>query len=87
VLFLYFITVLLGIIAFAFTVQLSEYAAVIIVVMGLLGGLMAKELNLFGTKPTQREREYLYEQKQGSLFDRRLEEHGAEEQSVEKTMA
>jgi len=86
VLFLYFITVLLGIIAFAFTVQLNEYAAVIIVVMGALGGLMAKELNLFGTKPTQRVREYLYEQKQGSLFDRRLEDHGVEARSVGETM-
>jgi len=68
VLFLYFITVLLGIIAFAFTVQLSEYAAVIIVVMGLLGGLMAKELNLFGTTATQTERQYMHADRQKSLF-------------------
>lgn len=68
VLLLYFITVLLGIIAFAFTVQLNEYAAVIIVVMGVLGGLMAKELNLFGTKATETEREYRYVEKQKSLF-------------------
>ncbi len=87
VLFLYFVTVLLGIIAFAFTVQLDEYAAVIIVVIGVLGGLLAKELNLFGTKPTHTEREYRYEQRQRSLFDQMLEEHGAEEQAVGKTMA
>jgi len=87
VLLLYFITVLLGIIAFAFTVQLNEYAAVIIVVIGVLGGLLAKELNLFGTTPTQTEREYKYVQKQRSLFDKTLEEHGAEAQSVGETMA
>ncbi len=68
VLLLYFITVLLGIIAFAFTVQLSEYAAVIIVVMGVLGGLMAKELNLFGTTATQTERQYMHTDRQKSLF-------------------
>ena len=68
VLLLYFITVLLGIIAFAFTVQLNEYAAVIIVVMGVLGGLMAKELNLFGTKATQTERQYMHAERQKSLF-------------------
>jgi len=68
VLLLYFITVLLGIIAFAFTVQLNEHAAVIIVVMGVLGGLMAKELNLFGTKPTQTERQYMHADQQKSLF-------------------
>ena len=68
VLLLYFITVLLGIIAFAFTVQLNEYAAVIIVVMGVLGGLMAKELNLFGTKATQTERQYMHADRQKSLF-------------------
>ena len=59
---------LLGIIAFAFTVQLNEYAAVIIVVMGALGGLMAKELNLFGTKATQTERQYMHADRQKSLF-------------------
>ena len=68
VLFLYLITVLLGIIAFAFTVQLNEYAAVITVVIGVLGGLMAKELNLFGTKATQTEREHRYVERQKSLF-------------------
>ncbi|MFQ5930016.1 MAG: hypothetical protein ACE5MK_09970, partial [Acidobacteriota bacterium] len=68
VLLLYFVTVLLGIIAFAFTVQLNEYAAVIIVVMGVLGGLMAKELNLFGTQATQTEREHKYVERQKSLF-------------------
>ena len=86
VLLLYFITVLLGIIAFAFTVQLNEYAAVIIVVIGVLGGLLAKELNLFGTKPTHTEREYRYAQKQGLLFDQMLEENGAEEQAVGESM-
>jgi UDP-GlcNAc:undecaprenyl-phosphate GlcNAc-1-phosphate transferase len=50
VLLLYFITVLLGIIAFAFTVQLSQYAAVIAVVIGVVGGLLAKEINLFGQR-------------------------------------
>jgi len=41
---------------------------VVIVVIGVLGGLMAKELNLFGTKATQTEREYRYVEKQKSLF-------------------
>lgn len=64
---LYFVTVLLGIIAFAFTVQLNEYASVIVVVIGLLGGLLARELNLFGTRPRM-EREYRHEDRQKSLF-------------------
>lgn len=65
---LYFITVLLGIIAFAFTVQLNEYAAVVIVLIGVVGGMLAKELNLFGTQSREMEREYLHEEKQKSLF-------------------
>ena len=69
VLLLYFVTVLLGIIAFAFTVQLNEYAAVVIVLIGLLGGLLAKELQLFGTEPEKMDRQYAHEQKQKSLFD------------------
>ena len=68
VLLLYFVTVLLGIIAFAFTVQLNEYAAVVIVLIGLLGGLLAKELHLFGTEPEKMDRRYAYEEKQKSLF-------------------
>jgi len=69
VLLLYFVTMLLGIIAFAFTVQLNEYAAVVIVLIGVLGGLLAKELHLFGTEPEKMDRKYRYEQKQKSLFD------------------
>ncbi|MDA2929733.1 undecaprenyl/decaprenyl-phosphate alpha-N-acetylglucosaminyl 1-phosphate transferase [Acidobacteria bacterium AH-259-O06] len=69
VLLLYFVTVLLGIIAFAFTVQLNEYAAVVTVVIGVVGGLLAKELNLFGTQVRKMEREFMYEKKQKSLFE------------------
>lgn len=68
VLLLHFITVLLGIIAFAFTVQLDEYAAVVVVLIGVLGGVLAKELDLFGTKPEKMDRQYAFEQKQKSLF-------------------
>ena len=68
VLFLYSVTVVLGIIAFAFTVQLSEYAAVVVVLIGVLGGLLAKELRLFRTEPEKMDRQYRYEHKQKSLF-------------------
>ena len=53
---------------FAFTVQLNEYAAVVVVLMGVLGGLLAKELRLFGTEPEKMDRQYRYEYKQKSLF-------------------
>ena len=69
VLLIYFVTVLLGIIAFAFTVQLNEYAAVVIVLIGVLGGLLAKELHLFGTEPEKMDRQHRYEQEQKSLFE------------------
>jgi len=68
VLLLYFVTVLLGIIAFAFTVQLNEYAAVVVVLIGVLGGMLAKELQLFGTESEKMDRQYRYEQKQKSFF-------------------
>ena len=57
VLLLYFITVLLGIIAFAFTVQLNEYATVIITTIGVLGAILAKEFNLFGIQRREMERQ------------------------------
>ncbi|MBI4484275.1 MAG: undecaprenyl/decaprenyl-phosphate alpha-N-acetylglucosaminyl 1-phosphate transferase [Acidobacteria bacterium] len=53
---LYFISVLLGIIAFSFTILLDEYAALIVVVLGILGGVLGKELNLFGLKRRSMER-------------------------------
>ena len=68
VLLLYFVTVLFGIIAFAFTVQLNEYAAVITVLIGVIGGMLAKELHLFGERPREVEREYVHEDAQATLF-------------------
>jgi len=50
VLLLYVITVILGILGFTFTVLLDEYAAVILIIVGFLGGVLAKELNVFGTR-------------------------------------
>ncbi|MCH8820800.1 MAG: undecaprenyl/decaprenyl-phosphate alpha-N-acetylglucosaminyl 1-phosphate transferase [Acidobacteria bacterium] len=70
VLLLNFVTLLLGIIAFAFTVQLNEYAAVVVVLIGVLGGMLAKELHLFGTEPEKMDRQYAYEEKQKSLFEK-----------------
>lgn len=57
---LYFVTIVLGIIAFAFTVLLDEYAAVVLGIIGLLGGFTAKELNVFGTTRAPMEREFKY---------------------------
>ena len=64
VLVLYGITIVLGIIGFTFTVLLDEYAAVIVVIIGLLGGFLARELNMFGTQRQESEREYRH--KEGS---------------------
>lgn len=61
VLILYIVSILLGIIAFAFTVMLDEYAAVIVGIIGLLGGFIAKELNVFGTTRPRMERAFVYE--------------------------
>ena len=66
---LYFVTVMLGIIAFAFTVQLNEYAAVITVLIGVVGEILAKELNLFGVRPRRMERGYSHKNRQKSLFE------------------
>jgi UDP-GlcNAc:undecaprenyl-phosphate GlcNAc-1-phosphate transferase len=63
VLILYAITIILGIIGFSFTVLLDEYAAVILVIIGLLGGFMAKELNVFGQKRRAMEREVRHREK------------------------
>jgi hypothetical protein len=57
VVILYGFTVLFGIIAFAFTFLLDEYAAVILAVIGLLGGFTAKELYGFGSRPAAQESE------------------------------
>jgi len=62
VIILYVITILLGIIAFAFTVLLDEYAAVIVGIIGLLGGFIAKELNVFGTSRPRMERAFRFRQ-------------------------
>ncbi len=59
---------LFGIIAFAFTVQLNEYAAVITVLIGVIGGMLAKELHLFGERPREMERERVHEDAQPTLF-------------------
>jgi UDP-GlcNAc:undecaprenyl-phosphate GlcNAc-1-phosphate transferase len=61
VLILYIISIFLGIIAFAFTVMLDQYAAVIVGIIGLLGGFIAKELNVFGTSRARMERAFRYE--------------------------
>src|SRR5262249_53341993 len=60
VLILYAVSIVLGIIAFAFTVLLDEYSAVILGIIGLLGGFTAKELNIFGTSRPPMEREFKY---------------------------
>lgn len=48
VVILYSVTIMLGIIGFAFTFLLDEYAAVILGIIGILGGFTAKELYGFG---------------------------------------
>jgi len=58
VLILYSISIVLGITAFAFTVLLDEYAAVILGIFGLLGGFAAKEMHLIGPKRPAMEREF-----------------------------
>ena len=60
VIILYSVTIVLGIIAFAFTVLLDEYAAVVLSIIGILGGFTAKELNAFGTTRTPMEREFKF---------------------------
>jgi UDP-GlcNAc:undecaprenyl-phosphate GlcNAc-1-phosphate transferase len=62
VMILYAVSVALGIIAFAFTVLLDEYAAVVLGIIGLVGGFTAKEFNVFGTTRPKMEREYKYRQ-------------------------
>ena len=63
VLLLNFVTVLLGTIALAFTVQLNASVAVVIVLIGVLGGMLAKELQLCGIEPEKMDRQYAYERK------------------------
>ena len=63
VLILYGISIVLGIIGFAFTVLLDQYAAVILGIFGLLGGFAAKELHLIGPKRPPMEREFRYRDK------------------------
>jgi UDP-GlcNAc:undecaprenyl-phosphate GlcNAc-1-phosphate transferase len=58
VMILYGISILLGIIGFAFTVLLDEYAAAILAIIGILGGFLAKELNVFGTTRPRLERAF-----------------------------
>jgi UDP-GlcNAc:undecaprenyl-phosphate GlcNAc-1-phosphate transferase len=60
VLILYALTIILGIIGFSFTVLLDEYAAVIVIIIGLLGGFVAKELNVFGRERRLMERGFRY---------------------------
>jgi UDP-GlcNAc:undecaprenyl-phosphate GlcNAc-1-phosphate transferase len=60
VIVLYAVSIVLGIIAFAFTALLDEYAAVVLGIIGLLGGFTAKELNAFGTSRPRMEREFRY---------------------------
>jgi hypothetical protein len=45
---LHSVTILLGIIGFLFTFLLDEYAAVILAIIGILGGFTARELYGFG---------------------------------------
>jgi UDP-GlcNAc:undecaprenyl-phosphate GlcNAc-1-phosphate transferase len=57
VIILYAIGIVLGIIAFTFTLMLDEYAAVVLGIIGVLGGFTAKELNVFGTSRRRTDRE------------------------------
>ena len=57
VIILYAISIVLGIIAFTFTLMLDEYAAVVLGIIGILGGFTAKELNVFGTSRRRTDRE------------------------------
>lgn len=57
VLILYSLTILLGIIGFSFTVLLDEYAAVILLIIGMLGGFLGKELKVFARERRTMERE------------------------------
>ncbi|MBI4456213.1 MAG: undecaprenyl/decaprenyl-phosphate alpha-N-acetylglucosaminyl 1-phosphate transferase [Acidobacteria bacterium] len=57
---LYAATILLGMIAFSFTALLDQYAAVIVIIIGLLGGFLGKELNVFGTQKRAMERGFRY---------------------------
>jgi UDP-GlcNAc:undecaprenyl-phosphate GlcNAc-1-phosphate transferase len=81
VLILYAVSIVLGIIAFAFTVLLDEYSAVILGIIGLLGGFTAKELNVFGTSRPPMEREYKYRQ---HFEERPRVQHFEEKQKVSK---
>ncbi len=62
VIVLYAVSIVLGIIAFTLTALLDEYAAVVLGIIGLLGGFSAKELNAFGTTRPRMEREFRYRQ-------------------------
>lgn len=59
---LYGVTIVLGIIGFTFTVLLDEYAAVIVVIIGVLGGFLAKELRLFGSSRDGFGRDFRYKE-------------------------
>jgi UDP-GlcNAc:undecaprenyl-phosphate GlcNAc-1-phosphate transferase len=63
---LYAMTIILGIIGFCFTVLLDQYAAVIVIIIGVLGGFVAKELNVFGRERQMMEREFRYFQSRDS---------------------
>ena len=67
---LYGITIVLGILGFTFTVLHDEYAAVIVVIIGVLGGFLANELNVFGTRRRAMEREYRVQEMQEKAQDR-----------------
>ncbi|MBI2822645.1 MAG: undecaprenyl/decaprenyl-phosphate alpha-N-acetylglucosaminyl 1-phosphate transferase [Acidobacteria bacterium] len=57
---LYSLTIVLGIVAFSFTALLDAYAAVIVFVIGLLSGFIAKEFNVFGRQRDPMERGFRY---------------------------
>jgi UDP-GlcNAc:undecaprenyl-phosphate GlcNAc-1-phosphate transferase len=54
---LYSLTILFGIIAFSFTVLHDEYAAVIVLIIGMLGGFLGKELRVFAQERRTMERQ------------------------------
>jgi UDP-GlcNAc:undecaprenyl-phosphate GlcNAc-1-phosphate transferase len=54
---LYGVTIILGILGFTFTYLLDEYAAVILLLIGFLAGVLAKELNVFGTPKLAEEKQ------------------------------
>lgn len=80
--FLYGVTILLGIIAFSFTVMLDEYAALIVFIIGLMGAFLARELNLVATPQRRFERKKRWEEEEErrEQFERKKRQEEEEEE-------